>query len=834
MKSLNFRRWVFKIASIALLIAMIVAPLRAQQKPSPTAASQPSRQQPADQQPEPTFDSLLSADSYKLYVEVRNVGTLLTTGGAGEIVEPIIKMADPGPELTALVGFLKDNAEPLAHSRLLVATWPARAEIPTTMAVVEFANAEDAAKFAPKLEKFLPKVLPPVPVEEPAPSPIASPESEESRGELKAEAQPATPPSSKSAPKPAQEPSPVPKREMRSPFVLTQSGALVFISERAVKVEQLLPRGRPLLSEDNNFRTARDRFSTEPVFLFFNYALEDANRPAPSPTPVLTDAEIAQIEQEAEARAQEEQAKAAAEKPAEGVELDVTAQGPKARAVLEVQTPSPTPTPTKEQETQQAASRQLESMLSMVSDGQPQWPAAIGVALALDNDEYVVKAILVDKENAKRVPLPFIPKLLSGTAMNSEAASIFPADTEVFVTASIDFANTYREMKTEAQAKAKAEVGRPKSQRWENGRLVEQGPIRTSAADDSFTEFEKKAGFKIIDDLMPVLGSELAIAASLKQANMANVMGVPTPPAKTSSDPKDKDKPEPMPIVAIGIRDRDAARRLMPRVLQGLGIGEANLLAQTERRGDSEIVSYAGIFSYAFIGNFLVLSDSASVRKVADAQANGQTLSSNNAFRSSRHWQPRQSLGEIYVSSALMEGYQEQISKQAATMDQAMRDFLLKLSPKAGAITYSLSHDGLGARHELHLPKNLILAMVAGTSAAMAAMKQGSPEMNEMIAMSVLQMIASGQESYKATAGNGSYGSIDELIEKKMLTREMLDKYGYKFQMTTSSMGFEAVATPLEYGKSGKRSFFIDQTGVVRGDDHGGGPASIADKPVQQ
>ena len=205
-------------------------------------------------------------------------------------------------------------------------------------------------------------------------------------------------------------------------------------------------------------------------------------------------------------------------------------------------------------------------------------------------------------------------------------------------------------------------------------------------------------------------------------------------------------------------------------------------MAQTERRGDSEIVSYAGFISYAFIGNFLVLSDSATVRKVADARTNGQTLSSNNAFRSSRHWQPRQSLGEIYVSSALMEGYQEQISKQAATMDQSMRDFLMKLSPKAGAITYSLSHDGLGSRHELHLPKNLILSMVAGTSAAMAAMKQGSPEMNEMIAISVLQMIANGEENYKTTAGNGSYGSIDELIEKKMFRKKCWTSTGTNFK----------------------------------------------------
>ena len=171
------------------------------------------------------------------------MGTLLTTGGAGEIVDPIIKMADPGPELTSLVNFLKDNAEPLANSRLMIATWPARAEIPTTMAVIEFATPADAKKFAPKLEKFLPKVLPPVPVEQPTPSPTASPEGGEAPGDVKAEektegkaeAQPTASPTTKAAPPPAAEPSATPPREMRSPFVLTQSGALVFISERPVK-----------------------------------------------------------------------------------------------------------------------------------------------------------------------------------------------------------------------------------------------------------------------------------------------------------------------------------------------------------------------------------------------------------------------------------------------------------------------------------------------------------------------------------------------------------------------------------------------------------------------
>jgi hypothetical protein len=61
-----------------------------------------------------------------------------------------------------------------------------------------------------------------------------------------------------------------------------------------------------------------------------------------------------------------------------------------------------------------------------------------------------------------------------------------------------------------------------------------------------------------------------------------------------------------------------------------------------------------------------------------------------------------------------------------------------------------------------------------------------------------------------------------------------MDKYGYNFEITV--MGgdqFQAVATPREYGKTGKRSFFVDKSGVVRGDDHGGAPATAADKPVR-
>jgi len=796
--------------------------LRAQQQTSPPVVQQQTP--PSDI----AFDTLLSDDSYKLYLEVRNVGQLLTNGGAGEIVEPIIKLADPGPQLKSLVGFLKEHAEELATSRLFFVTWPARTGIPTALAAIEFASPEEAKKFTPRLEKFLPDVLPPVPVAEPTP-PDSLPPSKSSANangaNTEARAQKTIEPALTTSVKPAANP------EMRLPFVLTQSGSFVFISDKPFQAAKLHPRGRPLLAEDNNFRLARDRFASEPLFFFCNVKLEDKTQPKPSPTPVISEEEKSRIEKENEAAVEKaiEEAKAEQEKAGGNPPPPVA----EPNAVLTTIEPSPTPTPTKEEEAQKIASNQIGSMLSMLGQGEPQWPDAIGLVVALENDEYVLRAILIESETAKRLTLPFVPQLISGSPHAPDAPSILPDDTELLVSTSIDFTQTYQEMKKQAESQAKAQIGRPKSERWENGVLVEQGPIRQTA-EDGFVQFEKKARFKIADELLPVLGNELAIGMSLKQANMVNMFGIPKPPPSPKSSSEKQQGPEPLPVFMIAIRDREAARRLMPRVLEGLGIGEAKLIAQNERVGDSEIVNFAGVFSYAFIGNFLVVSDSATVRRVAEASMNGGTLGSNNAFRASRHWQPRQTLGEIYVSPVLMEGYQEQISRQAGTMDQSMRDFLLKLSPKSSAITYSLWRDGLGTLHELHLPKNLILAIVASTSAAMNAMKQGSPEMNEMIAMSGLRMIATAEETFKSTAGNGSYGSIDQLAEQKLLSKEVFDKYGYQFNVSTSAHGFEAMAMPSEYGKSGRRSFFIDQSNVLRAGDHGGGAATIADQPIRQ
>jgi hypothetical protein len=812
-----------RFISRLLLIAFLAGPAAAQQ---PSQQKPPAQTVPGNQAP--PFDELLATDTYKLYGEVRNVGQLLSNGGAGEIVEPIVKLADPGPQFKSIISFLKKNSEPLAQARLMFASWPARTDVPAAFVAIEFPTDEDAAKFAPKLETFLPTVLPPVPVQ---PDPLSpEPKTNETGKQTpsKTEKPAVRPPPAKAAPAPVEE---------RLPFVITHAGNLVFITDKSFKFSKLRPKDSQLLFRDQNFRTARDQFSSEPIFFFFNVALEDKSRPTPPPTITVEEtAPKAQAAVNSSNENAEEAARSRESKPdpspdpinIEEKQTAILVAGPTIA-------PSPNPTPTKEEQAQRIASNQIGQLLDSIGHGEPQWPEAVGLAIALEGNEYIIRAIMINKLEAKKTPIPFIPQLIGGPAFTSEAASVLPDDTDVLVSASIDLAQTFDGMRKAAEKKHKEDTS-SRSQTYENGVLVSEGRPRNESP-DAFAAFEKNAGLKIKDDLLPAFGNEIAIAGSLKTLNAAgmNVMGMPGVPTPKSTE-TDKDgepakKESALPVLLIEVKDRDAARPLMPRILTGLGIGEANLLAQTEKHGDAEMVNYAGIFAYAFVGDFVVISDALGVRKVVDAFVNHTTLSSNTVFRNSRRWQSSRTSGQVYVSPALMNGYQDEIRKSSATMDAGLRDFLLGLNPNAEAITYALSDDGMGMRHELRLPKNYILMTIASFS---SMTKNPPPEMNEGIATGLLQYIASAENQYKSGPGKGSYASFQQLVEAKVLIPEQFDKYGYKFDVTASGDQFEAVATPKEYGKTGKRSFFIDKSGVVRGDDHGGAPATVADKPVQQ
>ena len=113
---------------------------------------------------------------------------------------------------------------------------------------------------------------------------------------------------------------------------------------------------------------------------------------------------------------------------------------------------------------------------------------------------------------------------------------------------------------------------------------------------------------------------------------------------------------------------------------------------------------------------------------------------------------------------------------------------------------------------------------------------------NESGVVSVLRTIANAEAAYEATVGNGAYGSLEQLGDAKMIDYVLAEghRYGYIFKLgvekgsTESPASFHVVAVPRRYGRTGARSFYIDQTGVLRGADKRGAEGTVGDEPLDQ
>ncbi len=453
-------------------------------------------------------------------------------------------------------------------------------------------------------------------------------------------------------------------------FQVRRSGSLIILSDSPINLRNLKPEGSQLLAEDQNFRIARDRFASDSIFFYFDIAPEDlmVTRPVPPGSSEPAVNVISNPPQE------------------EAPETDFTPPPPPAPIVVDsVQEPSPAPSPTP----QQPLNLPLVTLFGGVFGGPPHWPEAVGATITFDGASYVLKALLVNGVNSKIRVIPFIPGLIAGPAQTFESPSIMPADIELLVATSVEYKEIYE-----------AAI---------NFSVLNRQQVRSAEPDTPFASFEKEFGISIKDELLPLLGNEIAVSVPIK-----SVLG--TPPRALNQ--KDDEKAETLgstsaePIVALAINDREAMKALLTRMMNNAGLKGAGLLAQIDKRDDTELVSYGDLFSYAFIGNFLVGSpDPASVRRVVESYRNHQTLASDSSFRNYSRWQPRQVLGQIYVSPALMESY----SSLAISLsgNEKVTDFLNRVSLIPEPVTYAVSSESMGPLHELHIPKSLVMLAIA-------------------------------------------------------------------------------------------------------------------------
>src|ERR1051325_724250 len=100
---------------------------------------------------------------------------------------------------------------------------------------------------------------------------------------------------------------------------------------------------------------------------------------------------------------------------------------------------------------------------------------------------------------------------------------------------------------------------------------------------------------------------------------------------------------------------------------------------------------------------------------------------------------------------------------------------------------------------------------------------------NEAAAQARLRSIVTAEMSLQFE-GDGRYATLDELVQKGAMADPSQGKLtGYRFDVKVKPGGFEATAGPERFGITGKRSFFVDESRVLRAADKGGSPATSSD-----
>ena len=112
---------------------------------------------------------------------------------------------------------------------------------------------------------------------------------------------------------------------------------------------------------------------------------------------------------------------------------------------------------------------------------------------------------------------------------------------------------------------------------------------------------------------------------------------------------------------------------------------------------------------------------------------------------------------------------------------------------------------------------------------------------NEGATINALRKIHEAEATYQATRGNGAFGTLDQLAAENLIDSELASgvRFGYKISIETTApvpnrLGeFHAVGIPVTYGSSGRKSFYIDESGVMRAEDNFGKEATELAPPLR-
>ena len=109
---------------------------------------------------------------------------------------------------------------------------------------------------------------------------------------------------------------------------------------------------------------------------------------------------------------------------------------------------------------------------------------------------------------------------------------------------------------------------------------------------------------------------------------------------------------------------------------------------------------------------------------------------------------------------------------------------------------------------------------------------------NEAGAIRNLFTLLSAEATYQSTTGNGDYGTLEELRKEGLIDPVLAEghRFGYLFRVRREKRSpespslLEIVALPRTYRRTGRRSFYTNETGEIRVADKHGAEANLKDR----